>query len=189
MKNLITLAVFFVLTLFSVNAQQIKLGVKAGVNFATITGDTEGVDSRTSFHAGAVAEFSLVEKLFLQPELLYSSQGAKSGSPTDELKLDYLNIPVLAKYFVAEGFSIEVGPQIGFILSAKEEYDGTSEDVKDSLKSTDFGLNFGIAYEMKTGLNFDARYYLGLSNISDVGGSGNFKNGVFQISIGYFFLN
>lgn len=165
----------------------IKFGVKAGVNFATLTGDTEGIKSRTSFHVGALVEIPISEKFSVQPELMYSGQGAKDESSDDEIKLDYLNIPIMAKLYVAEGFSIEVGPQVGFLLSAKEEFDGQSDDIKDFVKGTDFGVNFGLGYKMETGLNFGARYNLGLSNINDFGGDDSVKNGVFQISIGYMF--
>lgn len=184
------------LFIFNSNAQDkptsddgIKFGIKGGVNFATLTGDTEDVKSRTAFHFGAVVEIPVSDMFSVQPELLYSGQGAKDDSSDDELKLDYLNIPVMAKFYVAEGFSLEVGPQVGFLLSAKEEFDGESEDIKDFVKEIDFGVNFGVGYAMETGLNFGARYNLGLSDINDYGESFNdsIKNGVFQISIGYMF--
>ena len=64
----------------------------------------------------------------------------------------------MAKYYVAEGFSLEAGPQIGFLMSAKmkAESGGDSEeiDVKDDLKSIDFGINFGAGYKLENGLNF-----------------------------------
>ena len=186
------LIIAVILFCFKVTAQDnstsdngIKFGIKAGVNFATLTGDTEGLESRTSFHVGALVEIPVSEKFSVQPELLYSGQGAKDDSSDDELKLDYLNIPIIAKFYVAEGFSLEAGPQIGFLLSAKEEFDGQSEDIKDYVKGTDFGINFGLGYKMETGLNFGARYNLGLSEIPEDGG--DLKNGVFQISIGYMF--
>ena len=94
----------------------------------------------------------------------------------------------MAKFYVADGFSLELGPQVGFLLSAKEEFDGESdEDIKDFIKGTDFGVNFGIGYQMETGLNFGARYNLGLSDIPEDSGGDSIKNGVFQISVGYTF--
>tara|TARA_R110002050_G_scaffold37652_2_gene93246 strand:+ start:3956 stop:4225 length:270 start_codon:yes stop_codon:yes gene_type:complete len=72
-------------------------------------------------------------------------------------KLNYLNATVLAKFMVAEGFSLEVGPQVGFLLSAKEEYSSTgdsgTDDIKDSLKGTDFSAAIGLGYKMESGLN------------------------------------
>jgi opacity protein-like surface antigen len=202
MKKLF-LAAFAVFAFASVNAQEVKFGAKAGVNFASIGGDAEDMDSRTSFHLGGVAEIVLSDKFSVQPELLYSSQGAKSeytedfgefGSFTveEKLKLDYLSLPIMAKYYVAEGFSLEAGPQIGFLLSANAEVevDGESEDadVKDEFKGIDFGLGFGAGYKLDSGLNFALRYNLGLSNIAeDTEGDFSIQNNVFQISVGYMF--
>ncbi len=194
MKNFLLTAVFAVITIVSINAQ--SFGAKAGVNFASLNGD-EDFDGRTSFFVGAVVEFEISESFSLQPELLYSSQGAKSSFSEDgfdfeaKYKLDYLNIPIMAKYYVTEGFSIEAGPQVGFLLSAKADYEedgeSDSEDIKDDLSSVDFGLNFGLGYKLDSGLNFGARYNLGLSNVADSEGDIDIKNGVFQLSIGYFF--
>jgi len=173
----------------------VKFGVKAGVNFATITGDdTEDVKSKTGFHIGGVVEIPISDAFSVQPELLYSSQGAKEDSDFGEgkLNLDYINVPIMAKYYVSEGFSLEAGPQVGFLINSKLEFEGESEDIKDETTGIDFGLNFGVGYKMETGLNFGVRYNLGLSNIwdfSDFDGLDEFnnKNGVFQISIGYMF--
>jgi len=192
MKKLLLTAVFAVLTIASINAQE--FGAKAGVNFATLNGDGD-FDGRTSFFVGGVVEFEISESFSLQPELLYSSQGAKLSESFEGfdietiIKLDYLNIPIMAKYYVTEGFSIEAGPQVGFLLSSKAEVkvdgDSESEDI-DDLSTVDFGLNFGLGYKLDSGLNFGARYNLGLSNVPDEGDF-DLKNGVFQIAVGYFF--
>jgi hypothetical protein len=175
-------------------AQEVHFGVKAGVNFASLGGDdSDGLDGLTSFLFGAVADIGVSEKFSVQPELVYSAQGAKytmSEGYDGKYKLDYLNVPVLAKFMVAEGFSIEAGPQVGFLLSAKEEYTSTgdsgTDDIKDSLKGTDFSAAIGLGYKTESGLNFAARYNLGLGNIVDESGV-DLKNNVFQISVGYFF--
>ncbi len=203
MKKLCIVAVLAIFSFTSVNAQEFAFGAKAGVNFASITGDqTDGVDSRTSFHIGAVAEIPISDKLSVQPELLYSSQGAKAKSFGSELKFkyDYLNLPVMVKYYVVEGMSLEAGPQVGLLLSAKIESDeeaiidaitskAVETDVKDSVSDIDFGLKFGAGYKLESGLNFGAHYNLGLSNLNDSESSDVFnnKNGVIQISVGYFF--
>lgn len=130
-----------------------------------------------------MAEIKISEKFSLQPELLYSGQGYDTGIDTEgTIALNYLNIPVIAKYYVTKKLSLKAGPQIGFLLSTK----GGTHDYKDLFKTTDFGVNLGIGYKIDNSLNFGARYVLGLSNINDVGGTTN-KNGVFQLSVGYFF--
>jgi hypothetical protein len=220
MKRLLISAFTFIFVFATVNAQDepatpISFGAKAGVNFATITGDDLGdVEGKTSFHVGVLAEIPISDVFSIQPELLYSRQGAKesytesfSGMTFSEdldIKLDYLLLPVMAKYYVTDGFSIEVGPQIGFLLNAEIDYefsesgDGMSFnesgtlDIKDAVKSVDFGLNFGLGYKLDNGLNFNVRYNLGLTDGNDdpefFDSDGAFKNSVFQIGVGYFFL-
>jgi len=178
MKKLVLITVIAVLGLANVNAQKINFGAKAGLNFAFITGDnTDDLDPITDFHFGVQAEISVSEKFSFQPELLYSGQGS-------EVNLNYLNMPLIGKYYLTKEFSIEVGPQIGFLLSKNND-----TDVKDSFRELDFGANFGIGYKFESGLNFGARYNLGLSDINNINGfSDKNRNGVFQLSIGYFFF-
>jgi hypothetical protein len=199
MKKKLVFIFIAVLGLLNVNAQEIKFGAKAGINFATITGDdTQGVKGRTSLHVGAVSEFVISDKFSIQPELLYSAQGAKYEDEVfkETIKLDYLNLPIMAKFYVADGFSLEAGPQVGFLLSAKGKVEAGGEsieaDIKELFKGIDFGFNFGVGYKLPSGINFGARYNLGLSNIIEpdsefnVGDVKN-QNGVIQLSLGYFF--
>ena len=174
-----------------VSAQEVNLGAKAGVNFATITGDdVDSFSSRTAFHVGLVAEFVVSDAFSFQPEVLYSAQGADWSEDSFEgtTKVDYLNVPLMAKYYVAEGFSLELGPQIGFLLSAKDVEDGEPDfDLKDYVKGIDFGVNVGVGYKMESGLNFGARYNLGLSDANDTEVDSKIKNSVIQAYVGFFF--
>lgn len=193
MKKLFIIAVITFGVIIGTNAQKTKFGAKGGVNISKLTGDDLGdLDMRTSFHIGGVAEIPISDKFAVQPELLYSAQGAKESFEDDDIvyKLDYLNIPVMAKYYVTDGLSLEAGPQVGFLLSSKIDWDADgesgSEDIKDGMNSIDFGLNFGLGYKMASGLNFGARYNLGLSDIAE-DSEGSAKNGVVQVSVGYYF--
>jgi hypothetical protein len=184
MKKILLLAVVTVLGFTNVNAQEIKFGAKGGLNFATISGDnTKGIDLVTSFNFGVLSEIPISDKFSFQPELMYSGQGYSFNDNT--IALSYLNIPLMGKYYVTKGLSVEVGPQIGFLLAAKNE----KIDVKDSFNTFDFGINFGLGYKLDNGLNFGARYNLGLTDINNLeGSSSKNKNGVFQVSVGYFFF-
>lgn len=173
---------------FVVNAQDVNFGAKAGLNVSTLPpGFTE---SRTSFHLGAVAEIVIGDNFSLQPELLYSGQGSKDQDDSDDneiYRVDYLSIPILAKYYVTDALSVEGGPQLGFLLSAEAEDNGETVDIKDTTKSTDFGFALGAGYKLESGLNFGLRYFFG-SDVNDIDEDADeFKNRVFQLSIGYFF--
>lgn len=179
------------------NAQEnedMSFGVKGGLNISSITNsDVEGMDSSTlvGFHIGLFGKFMIADKFAIQPELLYSTQGVKLegfGSEAD-LKIDYINIPVMAKYYVAKDFSLELGPQIGFVTSAKIESGGESESVKDDVKSIDLSLGFGASYNIVDNFMVGARYNLGLTRLQEdlEPGESESKNSVFQISVGYKF--
>ena len=212
MKKLLLTAAIAVFTLSSVNAQDITFGAKAGINIANLDVTDANIDSRTSLHLGVTAEFEISDTFSIQPELLYSAQGATESDTYEdsfirsvsesEWKLNYIQIPIMAKFYVSEGLSLEAGPQIGFLASAEVDsdrtetdlFDGTSVstsstvDAKELVKSVDFGLNFGLGYKLDSGLNFALRYNLGLSNIYDVSESTvKIKNRVFQLSVGYTF--
>ena len=182
MKKILLLAVVTVLGFTNVNAQEIKFGVKGGLNFANISGDnTKGVDVVTSFNFGVVSEIPISEKFSFQPELMYSGQGY--GFNDNTVELSYLNVPLMGKYYVTKGLSVEAGPQIGFLLAAKNE----KTNVKDSFNTFDFGVNFGLGYKLANGLNFGVRYNQGLTDINNIDNSSSKnKNSVFQLSVGYF---
>jgi opacity protein-like surface antigen len=185
------------------NAQETKFGVKGGLNVANISGDIEDNSSKVGFHVGGFVEIKVSDKFSVQPELLFSTQGAQREysedfggtvvSINEKINLSYLNIPVMAKYYVAEGFSLEAGPQIGFLTSAKYKFEAEGEeeevDGKDDFESVDFGLNFGAGYDFTENLSAGLRYNLGLSNIvkTDAGNDNKFQNSVLSVSLGYKF--
>lgn len=178
--------------------QQVKFGPKAGVNFANVSG-YDNSEMKTGFHVGAVAEIKFNEKFSVQPEVVYSAQGAKYtqsfpilGTIETSLNNDYINIPVMAKYYIVDGFSVEAGPQVGFLMKSESKVEGSNgsvtTDTKEDFKSTDFGVNFGLAYDLPMGLFVNARYNLGLSDIRENTNNGDaVKNNVIQVGIGYKF--
>lgn len=179
------------------------VGIKAGPNFAKIDTDAsagENYKNRTGWNAGA---FVLIrgERIGFQPEILFSQQGSKFKTPTSSTEFErdfkYVNIPLIFKLYTIAGINLQVGPQIGFLTSAREEFSAvqggpvTKQDIKNDLKSTDMSLALGIGWDLPLGLSIDGRYNLGLSDVDDghttnSGASlGTIKNQVWQISVGY----
>lgn len=175
----ILIAAIMVLGGYTAQAQGLDLGIKAGANFATLNG-VDGIDTKsvTNWHAGAALELGLTPSFAIQAEGLFSSQGAKvEGS--DDIKLDYINVPVLAKFYILpEKVSIMAGPQFGFLISDDRELN----------KSTEVALSGGIEAKIIGGLFAQARYNVGLTKVNDDTISGDIKNGVFQVSVGWYFL-
>lgn len=177
-KIILTMAAVFAVSF--ANAQDkkggssdMKFGVKAGYANTNFTGDAD-TDAASNFYIGGLVDFAISEKFHIQPELLYSMEGADN----DETGLNFVRIPVMAKYYVADSFSLQAGPQFGFVAGG--------DAIKDSLKSLDYGLGIGAGYELESGLFFDARYNLGLANISDVDGF-DVGTSSFNVGLGYRF--
>lgn len=189
MKSKLIILVFAALTLSSCFCRK---GIKAGVNFASLSGEnTEDLSSRTGFHVGGYGQFCIDENgnLAIQPEILFSTQGANYDDGFDDgsFNLNYLNVPVLGHIKISDGFYAEAGPQFGFLLSAKDKYGSVEEDIKDEVNSFDFSGNVGLGYQFDSGLNLNARYNLGFSEVPDSSNNLNWKNGVFQFSVGFSF--
>lgn len=170
---------------------QIQFGVKAGANFSNLRFSDKGdasISTKVDFNGGVLVNIPLVSKLSLQPEVVYSGQGAKySESGIDgKYSFAYINIPVLVKYKFACGFFAETGPQFGILASATAKSEGTSTDVKGQLKSTDLAWSLGVGYMLPIHLGFDVRYNIGLNNIDKDNADTKIKNGTLQA--GVFFL-
>jgi hypothetical protein len=166
----------------------IKLGFKSGLNVSNFMSSDieEDMAFRTSIHIGFLAEVIISDKASFQPELLYSGQGYV-GEETKK-KFNYINVPLLLKYYVADNISIEAGPQVGFLINSIERGNNGNTDFEDQ-NVVDFGVNIGLGYEFPSGIFFQGRYNLGLTNIngSDDSDKFSYSNSVFQISVGYMF--
>lgn len=183
MKKLLIVALLVVGTQAAFSQAQFAVGIKAGVNVSKLNNDDIESSSITAFHGGAFALIKLTA-IGIQPELLFSQQGTKIDDVSlgeGDLKMSYMTIPVMVKFYLPGGFNLQAGPQFGFLNSA--EFDG--DDVKDSFKNSDMSLNVGAAWDAPFGLVLDARYNIGLSDVSDESTLGEFKSGIFQFSVGY----
>lgn len=189
MKIITTILTILVLAVGTANAQNhINIGTKIGLNSYNISSDSGmEYDSRVGMHAGILGHIHLdgtSGKFALQPELVYSMQGAKFGNSS--IQLDYINVPVLLQYMFDNGFRIQAGPQLGLLVRAKQENNSTSVDVKDAFKTIDLGLSFGVSYiHVPTSFGIDARYNLGLNDISE--SSISQSNNGLQIGVFYLF--
>lgn len=184
MKNLIVafIAVCIGTTAFS---QELDLGVKAGVNFANIT-DVDNLSNKTGFQAGVFAGIKFTDKVGIQADLLYSQQGAEFDY--GKFDLNYINVPVVLKYYLVQGLNVQAGPQFGFILDDDIYIDTFgSNSIEANAEKSDVSGVIGAGYDFPFGVRLDARYNFGLTDVSK---TANFdgKNTVFTLSLGYSFL-
>ena len=184
MKKTIFVTVLLVAISMNMEAQLVKFGIKGGINYAnqngsniTVNSTNYQTDAITSYHAGLIAEIKLVDSFSVQPELLYSTQGATYKNAFEEFRneLGSLSIPVLAKINLNKFVSLELGPQASFLLSERNNF-----NVKDA-NTFDFAVVGGLGLNITKSLFIQGRYGLGLTDASK---DAQVKNSVVQISAG-----
>ena len=191
MRKLFFIVLIGILGVGVSSAQELDLGLKAGANFSNFS-DTKGLDmsNKTGFQLGAFAAIRM-GNIAIQPEILYSQQGAKFNH--DDIDLNYVNVPLMFKYYVINGLNIQVGPQFGFVVDDNlgKVFTGINEGVK--AKDFDVSGLVGVGLDLPFGIRLDGRYNFGLNDaIKSTSENVNFvnpgKNSVFTVSVGYSFL-
>lgn len=199
---------FLIFAIASFSQMQAQyIGVRAGYNHSTLSGDTSqgsSVRGNHGIYAGVTLEFPLSRFFSFQTEASYSRIGAKISSPSvgnTNLTLDYLIVPALAKINIYEGLSLHTGPQFNFLVNNNDfsfEKDEVFTTVsRKAVDSFDMSLVVGVNYRTSFGWCFEARFSQGLTNIleseeSSLTNTGfspnyNFKNTVLSVGVGYVF--
>ncbi|HXB10322.1 MAG TPA: porin family protein [Puia sp.] len=178
---------------FATAHAQFQIGAKAGANFSTVTSSSQFTDPRTlfNFNAGFWVKLPVAPGLSVQPEIFYSGQGAgytDQGIVGHE-HFNYIDVPFLLKFAHRSGLYAETGPQVAFLVSANDKYQGTTTDIKAYVNSTEFAWVFGFGYKVPVSpFGIDFRYNLGISNVQNNSISGTnetVRNSVFQIGLTY----
>lgn len=190
MKKLL-MAVTFVGFLSAANAQNphVQFGLKAGVNVSNQVSKGFDYNPKAGFHTGGLAHIHLSEHWAIQPELMFSTQGARYQNNGSDVirKMDYLLHPVLVQYMTRSGFRLETGPQLGVLLKARQQVDeGVNTNIRDNYNGAEFSWVVGAGFVFPSGFGFDARYNAGISRINE-NGSNALRNGVFQFGVFYQF--
>ncbi|MGB7394863.1 MAG: porin family protein [Pricia sp.] len=195
MKKYVIFATFsmFAVTLSAQTwSDSFQLGARAGLNFATVSGDDyDSPDARTSFFAGLVAEAPITDRFSLQPEVFYSGQGFDitddPNQPDAEFQLGYIQVPVLLKLYLIEGLNLHAGPQFGFKVSEEvdtQPFEGEGDFETDSIKTFDFQLTGGLEYKLLGSFFVQGRYSYGFSELIDnIDG----HNSVLSLGVGFMF--
>lgn len=196
-KFFITLLVLFVACYAKAQNEVGKCSItpKIGFNVTQMT-KTDDADARIGFTAGAEVDYQVTDMFALTAGALYSQQGCKFGEGVTyaTIKLDYINIPILANFYIVDGFALKIGIQPGFLVNDKMKAgdDDVSIEVgaedlfgSDALKNVDFSIPVGASYEFSN-VKLDVRYNFGVSPAIKVFGESS-MNSVFQLTVGYKF--
>jgi hypothetical protein len=196
---------------------KMELGVKGGLNYSNLNLNSGGrlasvnYNPSVGFHLGGYALFKFA-KLGVQPEVIFSRQGQYFSTPYNtnlQTPLNYINIPVIIKYYLVGSLNVQAGPQLGILMGSKGDLiqiqNGFivgqpvhNQNLNNYLKGTDFSFAFGAGIDLPANLNFSVRYNIGLSDINKNTGDATFTGGLqpsfstaytrnqfLQVSIGY----
>lgn len=190
-----------------------QFGIKAGANISSISKDGfENSKSKVGFYGGLFMNAPLSEQFSIQPEVLYSQQGAEVkktytalGNTTTidgKLNLDYITVPVMFQFKATPEFYIEAGPEFGFLVNAKQKGDikvngntltSNSYDAKDNYNSFNMGAALGVGFNITENFGVNARYVAGFTDINKDGNTtlqnddNKNRNNTFQVGLGYKF--
>ncbi|MEA2096239.1 MAG: porin family protein [Candidatus Cloacimonadota bacterium] len=174
---------FFMLLLIMVTTSNILAlemtakGIKGGVNFATVGGaDREFFESTpqkiTTFSVGGFLVFTKDDKINIQPEVYYCKKGVNFNEDDVNITftMNYIEIPVLGTYEIAENIRAFAGPSLGIYMGGN--YDLDADGYSDTgamtewftMSGIDFGLVFGGSFSTGN-LVLDARYAFSLNSV------------------------
>ncbi|SIT85180.1 porin family protein [Pontibacter indicus] len=224
-KVFLLLAVVLGMAVTQASAQQkspVRIGIKAGVNMAEWQGQTinsaqDLMDMtngslnrkmREGFHVGGVVSIPVLPGFEIEPGLLYSQKGMRltgkipmeqfdflNAGVTVTNKAEYLDMPILAKIFIGDGFHIFAGPQFSYLLSNKVQVQAGALgfnalnrewDVNNGFRELDVAATGGIGYRFASGFNVSAGYDYGLTTV-DANRNFDTFNRVIKASVGFTF--
>mgnify|MGYP005888461709 CR=1 FL=1 len=208
MKKIILLAIAAVMGLGAAQAQ-FQFGAKVGFDMTHFWGKDLPHGMQPNYQAGLMMEYKFQGTRFaISPEVVFAAQGGKFKPLKDKLGIDlgkiglgavdkdvtyttnYVNIPVMLKFYVLPAFSIDFGPQLGINVYSKTKVDGADKalDIKDNTKSVDFGLGLGGTYNLTENAFLQARYTMGMTNtFKGLTEDPDVKHGNIQVAFGYKF--
>ena len=191
----------------SANAQ-FQFGAKVGFDLTHFWGKDAPKGFNPNYQVGLIMEYKFSPTFAIAPEVVFAAQGGKAnGTVEDEaipgisdavtvkakgtFHTNYINVPVMLKFYATPQFSIDFGPQVGFNVYSKMTASGKVSsveaketiDLKDATKKVDFGLGLGATYNLTDNAFVQARYTMGLTKVFDVAES-NEKNGNIQVAFG-----
>jgi len=188
---------FYVLAAFVLLAQaamaQFNFGIKGGANITKVEGKAFKDEFRYGYNVGGFVEIGLGGKLGIQPEVLFNQyqtrvdssfknvyENALSFSNYQDVKLNYLSIPILLNYRLGNILSLQAGPQFGILMSQDKNL---LENGKEAFKTGDFSLLGGAQINISK-LRLTGRYFVGLNNINDISDQEKWNNQGWQLSVG-----
>ena len=193
MKSKLSLLVLALLAVTLTQAQGLHFGIKGGANLTKVDGKAMTDEFNYGYQLGGFAEVGLGKKWFLQPEVMWTEYRTRTaddfediinfpanGSNRQEVKLNYLAIPITLNYRLLDWFSLHAGPQFGVLLNQDKNLLQNGRDAFNAGVVSLVGgaqLNFG-------GFHITGRYFTNINDINSGDVNEAWKNKGFQVGVG-----
>jgi len=171
-------------------AQGFHMGIKGGANLLKIDDKSFKDEFKFGYNLGAFAEINFNKKIGIQPELLWAQSTYRTATDVEEVipgstndldvKLNYLQIPLLLSYRPVKILSLQAGPQFGILIN---EDKSLLKNGQDAFKKGDFSMLAGAQLNLGP-LKAGARYAIGLNDINDITNNGEWKSRGWQLYVG-----
>jgi hypothetical protein len=183
-----TIVLFFLISsCYTFSQSKISYGVKAGVNYSGFRTNNGTNSDLFGINLGGVARTDLNTTFALQAELNLNSKGGVFRRPltsnNPEIKLTYINLPILLQTKITKKFTFDVGPEFGFLIGQKAKLNSDTFEI-DDVPAFDMNLNVGLSYQFEKGIFIQGRYGYGLTELFE---ESDYKNSCISLSLGYFF--
>lgn len=170
---------------------QFSIGIKGGANITKVDGRSFKDEFKYGYHLGGFATIGLGGRFAIQPEVLFNQLQTRTGtefsniyqnavSGSQDIKLNYLSIPVLLNYKLGSFLSLQAGPQFGILMDQNKNL---LENGKTAFDKGDFSMLGGAQLSLGK-IRLNGRYVVGLNNINDIDNQDQWKNQGFQLSLG-----
>ncbi len=199
MKKVLTLIAAAILCMSA--SAQVQFGAKVGFDLTHFWGEDAPSGWQPNYQVGLMMEYKFNPKFAIAPEVVFAAQGGKETDKVDVEEVpgiveakgtfhtNYINVPLMLKFYATPAFSIDFGPQVGFNVYSKMTASGKAAnieaketiDFKDMTNTVDFGLGLGATYNLTNNAFVQARYNLGLTKVFE---DSQVKNGNLQIAFG-----
>jgi hypothetical protein len=189
------LIVILLISFSAVKAQYPEIGLRGGLILSSTGGADAGNSSiKPGFILGAYLPIVITDFYSLEPGLYYALKGSRVEDDTESstFHLHYLDVPVYARIYLAEGFNLFGGPQISYLVGSRSRFENNGliiiDTSTDGIRKFDLGVGIGIGYDLPlpVNLNINLGYDWGLLSL-DAEGNSNTYNRLLKLTVGYTF--
>jgi hypothetical protein len=178
-NTILTFLVLVLCTGLSINAQDFKFGFLTGIDVVNIRlkdkiafeGDPRVYDPMISFHVNGYVGFKGTGfwGLSVEPGFIQKGGIQKSADDNIRIQLNYIQLPILADFYLSDKIFVSVGPEFGYMMSAKAKSKDISNDIS-FLYDNEFEVSglIGINYNIIDKMDLGFRYSHGLTYTSKI---------------------